>query len=382
MKLAVECISTGLGTPILANDEVIIPCLLEFGINEEDAYKYTTSACWEPLIGGKSVGNNNHTPLNYLRALDNLFKRDNLELVRDFDQLIDRYFFYLERNLKAVKRVIKSHIPTRDVLLSVFTYGCYESGKDVSQGGALYNNLGITSVAMGNTINSLLNIKKYVFDEKVYTLYDVKRMITSDYAEDEDALSLLKDTESYYGKDDKKVIALTQKIMDFVSDKLNYVEDGIEKKIKIGLSGSAYMEAARGFAASFDGRKEGAPFVVHISNEGNLAFTEITNFAAKLDYGDNRFNGNVIDLMINPDFINRNQEKFLLFLNGSIQTGFFEMQMNVVSSKDLIEAKKNPDKFPNLIVRVWGFSAYFNDLTEDYKEVLIQRALASEKRLI
>ena len=54
------------------------------------------------------------------------------------------------------------------------------------------------------------------------------------------------------------------------------------------------------------------------------------------------------------------------------------MQMNVVSSETLIEAKAHPEKFPNLIVRVWGFSAYFNDLPEKYKDVLIQRALKSE----
>ena len=54
------------------------------------------------------------------------------------------------------------------------------------------------------------------------------------------------------------------------------------------------------------------------------------------------------------------------------------MQMNVVSSKTLIEARKNPEKFPNLIVRVWGFSAYFNDLPDSYKDNLIERALRSE----
>ena len=55
------------------------------------------------------------------------------------------------------------------------------------------------------------------------------------------------------------------------------------------------------------------------------------------------------------------------------------MQMNVVSSATLIAARENPEDFPNLIVRVWGFSAYFKDLPEEYKEVLIERALKNEK---
>ena len=57
------------------------------------------------------------------------------------------------------------------------------------------------------------------------------------------------------------------------------------------------------------------------------------------------------------------------------------MQMNVVSSDTLIKAKANPNEFPNLIVRVWGFSAYFNDLPEEYKDVLIERALKAEGKI-
>ena len=55
------------------------------------------------------------------------------------------------------------------------------------------------------------------------------------------------------------------------------------------------------------------------------------------------------------------------------------MQMNVVDSKTLIEARKNPESFPNLIVRVWGFSAYFKDLPDEYKDLLINRALKAEQ---
>ena len=54
------------------------------------------------------------------------------------------------------------------------------------------------------------------------------------------------------------------------------------------------------------------------------------------------------------------------------------MQMNVVSSKTLLEAREHPEDFPNLIVRVWGFSAYFKDLPREYQDVLIKRALKNE----
>ena len=82
--------------------------------------------------------------------------------------------------------------------------------------------------------------------------------------------------------------------------------------------------------------------------------------------------------MVSPSFIEKNEDKFIDFIVSSIRIGFFEMQMNVVSSETLIKAKAHPSEFPNLIVRVWGFSAYFNDLPESYKDVLIERALKSE----
>ena len=143
--------------------------------------------------------------------------------------------------------------------------------------------------------------------------------------------------------------------------------------------GSAYMDAARNFGASFDGRKAGEAFITHISNEDNNGFTEVINFASQMNYDKNRFNGNVVDLMVSPDFINNNKEKFVDFLQACIYRGFFEMQMNVVSSKTLIEARNNPEKFPNLVVRVWGFSSYFKDLPDEYKDVLIKRAIKNER---
>ena len=77
--------------------------------------------------------------------------------------------------------------------------------------------------------------------------------------------------------------------------------------------------------------------------------------------------------------IDENTGKFVLFMKGAIASGFFQMQMNLIDSKTLIDAKAHPEKYKGLIVRVWGFSAYFNELPESYKDLLIERALAAEK---
>ncbi len=378
IETALKSIATGIGAPLLANDDVVIPELIRFGIKEQDAYEYGTSACWEPLISGKSSSLNNMTVLNYLKALDNLLKRECLEDIKTFEDLIEKYLIYLQRNLRAVKRVLACHRFQYNPLLSVFTEDCYEKKMDVSCGGARYHHVGITSVAMGNLVDTLFHIKEYVFDRQIYSLYDIKRILIQNFEENESLRNELKGKASRYGTDEEEVLNLVNRITACVSDEIEGYRSYLGGKMKVGLSGSAYMDAARSFGASFDGRKAGEPFTVHISNEDNDGFTEIVGFASQLEYGAGRFNGNVVDFMVSPDFIHNNWDKFVDFLLGCIRKGFFEMQMNVVSSKTLLEAREHPEKFPNLIVRVWGFSAYFKDLPEEYKDVLIERALKNE----
>ena len=89
----------------------------------------------------------------------------------------------------------------------------------------------------------------------------------------------------------------------------------------------------------------------------------------------------IVIIMI-KNFINKNFDKFLDYLTLSLNMGVFQIQLNVVDSKTLIDAKQNPEKYPNLIVRVWGFSAYFKDLPESYQDVLIKRAIENESKWI
>lgn len=379
-KCAMECMATGVGTPLISNDDVIIDKLVKFGVPVSDAIHYTTAACWEPLIGGKSSSHNNFTTLNYLKGLDYTFKRENLDNIKCFEDLLDKYFDNLRRNLNAVIRVVKRTRYQYDPVFSVFIKGCKEKERDISLGGAKYSQAGITTVALSNVVNSLINIKKYVYEEKKYTLLDVKKLILTDYKDNEELPEILKNQAMRYGTDEDEVLELTNRITRFTTECTKDFRTYQGGKIKFGVSAPTYIDAAKGFDASFDGRRKNEPFGVHISNEKASSYTEVLNFASKLDYGENRFNGNVVDLMVSPSFIIDNIDKFTLMLKCAIEQGIFQLQINVVSSKTLIAARKNPSKYQGLIVRVWGFSAYFNDLPDDYKDLLIERAQKNEER--
>ena len=377
---ALTCISTGCGSPLISNDDAIISKLIEFGIKIDDAINYGVSACWEPLISGKDTSLNNVTTLNFLRGLNNLLQRDNLDKIKSFDEFINRYLLFLSRNINAVKRVVSLQRFQYDPVLSLFMCGCYENRCDVAHGGANYHDIGITSVALANTVNALLNIKEFVFGTGEFTLQEVKQLVAANFVGYESLLVRLRERENAFGSDNSESINLTNEIVRFVSKKTIDFRNYLGGRLKFGLSAPSYINSAKGFPASFDGRLKDEPYTVHISNEKVSSQTAIILFAGALDYGENRFNGNVVDLITTPSFICNNKKKVVDFLMLSVKIKFFQLQMNVISSDVLITAKKNPTCFPNLIVRVWGFSAYMADLPEEYQDVLITRALENEKR--
>lgn len=378
MELALKCMQTGVGSPILSNDDIVIPKLLDFGVLEEDAYQYGTSACWEPLIPGKSISLNNMDYLSYPKVLKKVWEHENAFQTTDFTQWMALFYEELEKELHVLTEKISEYRLQYNPLLSVFTKDCYDRKSDVSVRGSRYHNFGITTVGLSNTINALLNLKQLVFEEKRYTLKEVEGILASDFEGNEQLQKQLRENGKKYGTDDVDVITLTNEILRTSTKAVENYNNYMGGLLKLGVSAPSYVDAARDFPATFDGRKKGEAFAVHISSERGNGYTEIINFAAALDYSENRFNGNVVDIMVSPHFIHNNYDKMVALLLGGIKVGFFQLQMNVIGSETLIEAQKNPEKFSDLVVRVWGFSAYFHELPKEYQDVLIKRALENE----
>ncbi len=374
MEISLKCLLTGIGCPLFANDGVIIPSLISAGFDFKDVNDYVTSACWEPIILGKSFDQNNLMDIIFLEPLNRAMKKNDLKSIKSYNELLNKYEIELRLYLKELINKLNNIKFQEDPLMSIFTRDCIKNNKDISSGGAKYNNYGLLSLGLNNTINSLLTLKELVFEKKEYTLEKFNDMRVNNKILKEEIVKK-------FGKDDNNVIILTNKIMDITSNELLKCKNPLGGNYKFGLSSPGYISASKNSEASFDGRKAGTPYSVHISSEDALAYTELIQFAGKLNYKQNKYNGNVVDFFVSPFLIDNNFSKFVDFLMLSLKTGFFEMQMNVVGSETLIAAKKNPENFPNLIVRVWGFSAYFKDLPDEYKDLMIERALKNEGRL-
>ena len=383
IELSLETINTGIGSPLFSNDEMVIDRMVEFGYDREDATDYVVSACWEPSAVGKGFEQNNIYSISFLKPLNEFFDNetdDFLKNILSYDELFNSYKYYLKKEAESLIQDLDNISWNEDPMLSLFIDDCNDRNLDISKGGAKYNNYGITTVGLANTVNSLYNVKKLVFEDKKYSLIELNKMRKNNFKKDkyQDAFNELKSNNPSFGMDNEEILSISNDIISFLEDCLKDYTNKFGGKVKFGLSAPSYITAGSEVTASFDGRKDGEPFSTHISLDSNKDFTEILRFASKLDYGGCKFNGNVIDLMLSPDFIKDHMEKFTDFIYSSIKLGFFQMQMNVVSSRILIEAKEDPEAYPNLIVRVWGFSAYFNDLPEEYQDLLIERALRNE----
>ena len=373
----VKCVSTGLGCPLFSNDDIVIPALEDFGYTHSDSCNYVTSACWEPIAYGKSLEKNNINDLNYANAIVGMYSDEGFESCETFDEIMILYKKYLLDEIDNIRRYLDSVKWEPDPLLSLFTEGCIENRRDISSGGATYNDYGILGVGISNAVDSLLNIKQMAFDCRSVTLSELKKAVVANFIGYNNLRELLEQNK-YYGKDDDNILKMTKSIAEYVYENLSNYRNCFGGKVKWGLSSSNYLESGKKTKATLDGRRCGENLGVHISCQDAIPFTELISFASRMNYMGNRSNGNVVDFFISPGLIQNNFDKFVDFIKQSIKLGFFQMQMNVVDSKTLIEAKNHPDKYPNLIVRVWGFSAYFNDLPESYKEVLIKRALHGE----
>lgn len=365
---ATKSILKGSGSPLLANDDIIIPLMNKFGYSPKDSWNFGVSACWEPLVIGKSLDQNNCIKnITILEALNNtLHNYGN----KTYDELISNLDKEIYNVISHWDLTVKFDIAP---LMSLLFDDCTIKGKDFSEGGARYNYHGLLVVGLPNLVNSVINIKEHVFENKDCTLANCIDCIDNDFSNHEDLRQLFLSGNEKFGKADNYVLDLTNHIMDVIDQSIQDLRM-FGERIKVGFSSPSYIGLAKDYPASLDGRHKGDPFAVHISPiSSDIDISEILDFASKLRYEGTRVNGNVVDFIV-PASYAKAPNKLAEIIKNGIERGVYEMQLNVLDKDTLIDAKAHPEKYPNLVVRVWGFSAYFNDLPEEYKDNLIQRA--------
>lgn len=367
-KTALKCVMNGCGSPLFMNESLVMDNMVKFGYDKEDVWNFGTSACWEPLIIGKSSDQNN--PFASMLACSAL--NDALFSGKEYSTFDDLLADVKKGLAKEAKDKIKDIEYDYSPLMSLFMPECIEKGKDFSHKGSKYMYQGAQLLGFPNLVNSLLNIKEFVYDKKLISLADCREVIQHNYFGHEDLRQLFLNN-GKFGKADKDVVLLSECLIESLSNDLKSITAN-GNAVKFGLSSPNYIAQSKKFGATLDGRRAGEPFAVHISPiSSSIDISEVLQFAGMLQYPANCLNGNVVDFIL-PSAYQKQLDKFVGILKAAFSNGVFQLQLNVLDRKTLVDAKLHPEKYPTLVVRVWGFSAYFNDLPEEYKDNLIARA--------
>lgn len=389
LELGSELTRKGLGFPQYSNDDVVIPALTAHGYELEDARNYTVAACWEFIIPGKGMEVVNIGAVSLPFAVDCAI-RAGLAQGSPFETIQQAVRENIQEQVyDCVEHYAKLFLPPAPYY-SVLMDDCLENGRDLSRG-LRYNNFGIHGAASANAADALAAVKKFVFDEKSVQPGEFLTALETDFAGVEELRQKLVRQGPKVGNRD----ALADGMLVFIFDAL---ADACEKQAGNGRggivrpgTGSAmyYVWLARGHAgmrepvvgASADGRHRGDFFSANLAPApGTRADSPIGVFESfsKIDYH-RIYNGGPVTVELS-DSVFRNAEgiyKVAMLVRTFARLGGQQLQINSLNASTLLQARDHPEQYPNLIVRVWGWSGYFCELAPEYQDHIIQRCLFS-----
>ena len=348
---------------------MVIPGLEKLGYSHEDACNYTVAACWEYITEGNGGDFPNIEKVNFPRAVE---KAVNTYLAKcaDFDEFLERVKECVAEECNRVADFVYQGHLAPSPYLSVFVDDCIERGLDISEGGAIYNNFGLHGVGIANAADAIAAVKKTVFEEKKYSAEELLSAICADFEGYSELRNYLLACPKM-GNNDDYVDVYADLLMDIFAEVLKGKTNHFGGRIRPG-TGSAmeYLWSASIVGATADGRRAKAPFPSSFSPsvttklQGPLSciqsftkhdMTEVINGGPlTMEIHDNTFR--------NPEGVT----KVAALVKAFIDLGGHQLQLNAVSREVLLDAQQHPEDHQNLIVRVWGWSGYFNELHVDY----------------
>ena len=403
----VEVMRLGFGMPALNNDEIIIPSFIDWGVKEEDAYNYSAIGCVETAVPGKwgyrctgmSYINfprmllctmNNGVDLTsnkrFTKGYGYFTEMESYEeLLKAWDKTvreITRYSVIVEN---AIDKASERDVP--DVLCSALTDDCIARGKTIKEGGAVYDFISGLQVGIANMADCLAAIKKLVYEEKKITRQELWAAILDDFSspENKKIQEMLICEAPKYGNDDDYVDQLIVEAYDSYIDEIEKYPNTRYNRGPIGgirYAGTSSISANVGQGMSTmatpDGRNAFEPLAEGCSpahNSDKNGPTAVFKSVSKLRT--NKITGGVLlNQKMTPQMLSTEENRQKLEL--LIQTFFnrlhgYHVQYNIVSKETLIDAQKHPEKHKDLIVRVAGYSAFFNVLSKKTQDDIIGR---------
>jgi len=413
----VDMISRSQGAPFLINfDERSIAGMIKEGISKEEAWNYACVGCLENTMQGNDRSgtvncNPNLTKSIELTLWNGKNMPNNIEVTKKGEQLgpktgdpesflawndfwnawkkqVEFLINYTVEVYNQTEELRAEFMPTP--YLSTIVRGCIEKGLDIRKGGPELRFITVEGVGYATTVDSLLAIKKLVYDDKKYTIAQIKEALVDDFASNEHVKmqSEMQNKAPKYGNDEDEADEIARKVMELWAEETWKYKTPTNFQFRPGmLSWNYWAGADAGFTiATPNGRKAGTYLSNAIcpTNGADVKGpTAVTNSVGAVLGGKNDDgtylnclpNGASHTITFNPSIINNpeHREKFKSYLRGYVENGGTALQINMLDAEMLKDAQKHPENYTNLLVRITGYNAYFNSIGKELQDEIIAR---------
>ena len=407
MDECIEVMKLGFGMPALNNDEIIIPSFIAWGVKEEDAYNYSAIGCVETAVPGKwGYRCTGMSYINFPRvllcAMNNgvdmtggkrftkgygYFKdwTSYEQLMNVWDKTVREMTKYSAIVENAIDKASERDVP--DILCSALTDDCIARGKTIKEGGAVYDFISGLQVGIADMADSLAAIKKLVFDERKISPAELWDAILDNFTSPESRRiqDMLINDAPKYGNDIDYVDELIVAAYDSYLDEIKKYPNTRHNRGPIGgirYAGTSSISANVGQGMSTmatpNGRKAHEPLAEGCSpahnadkNGPTAVFKSVSKLRTEKITG-----GVLLNQKMTPQILSKDENKQKLIM--LIRTFFnrlhgYHVQYNIVSRETLLDAQLHPEKHKDLIVRVAGYSAFFNALSKATQDDIIDR---------
>lgn len=396
IRTLAETLQYGQGEPIIYNDEAILKGYANLDIPLEEGRGYSSDGCWETILPGKT--NFTYILINVLQAMEYALnngkkvktgktegvKTGELNSFLDFQSFYDAVIHQISCLIDAETRWTVNTLGTTalvapDPLFSVMSDDCIQKGKDFYEIGARYQMKMLLLTGFADTVDSLMVIKKIVYDEKIVSLEELHRALKQNWDGYERLHAYVINRIDKYGNDKDEVDKLGARLVEDFCKKIKDIRNQYQHIIWTGGIGTFHIYGilGEGIGATPNGRFAFEPLAPNYSpvpgceKNGPLA---IIKSSCKADLRD-MMSGTPIDISINANEFKG--ESGILRLMDMIK-GFCELDgqiMSITSMKidDLKDAKVHPEKHKSLRVRMGGLSAYFVQLAPAAQDSIIKR---------
>ncbi|MBI9035821.1 MAG: glycyl radical protein [Bacteroidales bacterium] len=395
VKRTLEITKTGFGQPSIFNTDCIVQQLLRQGKSIEDARNGGASGCVETGAFGKEsyilTGY-----FNLVKVLDITLhngidpqtgKRIGLETgsieeFKSFDEVMSAYEMQIKhfidikiRGNNVIEKLFATYLPAP--FLSLIIDDCVGKAVDYNAGGARYNTSYIQGVGLGSITDILTSIKYHVFDSGNLSLKELVIATDGNFENNEELRKELVYKTPKYGNDDDYADEQAVDVFEMFYQAVNgrpSSKGGVFRINMLPTTSHVYFGSVVG--ATADGRKAFVPLSEGISPFQGCDVngpTAVLKSAAKIDHI--KTGGTLLNQKFTPDFFKSDESlnKLSKLIRSYFRMDGHHIQFNVVSVETLRDAQIYPEKHRDLIVRVAGYSDYFNDLTEELQNEIIRR---------